>query len=155
MVDLVAELRTLIRALDAAGIRYALCGGMAMAVHGVYRATVDIDLLLLAEDADAVMGIAEGLGYDLPSAPMVFAGGDVRIRRVSKTIAGLNEVLSLDLLLVTDALRGVWETRRQARWGEDRLSVVSREGLVTLKELRSSPVDARDIERLREVGDAP
>jgi len=47
MIDLLAELRSVISSLDIAGIPYALCGGLAMAVHGFPRATVDIDILIL------------------------------------------------------------------------------------------------------------
>ncbi len=36
---LVEELESLIDALDAAGVNYAVCGGLALAVHGHARAT--------------------------------------------------------------------------------------------------------------------
>ncbi len=49
MLDLLEELRNIIARVDAAGLPYALCGGLAMAVHGNPRATVDIDLLVLVE----------------------------------------------------------------------------------------------------------
>ena len=51
--DLFRELTSLLSALDEEGIDYALCGGLAMAVHGYPRATVDIDLLILAKDAES------------------------------------------------------------------------------------------------------
>ena len=34
------------KALDAAGVRYALVGGYAVALHGAVRGTVDIDIVL-------------------------------------------------------------------------------------------------------------
>ncbi len=46
MPKLYDELRTLISALDRGKIEYALCGGIAMAIHGRPRATVDIDILI-------------------------------------------------------------------------------------------------------------
>ena len=33
-------------ALDAAGVRYALVGGYAVALHGAVRGTVDVDVIL-------------------------------------------------------------------------------------------------------------
>ncbi|NOT58834.1 MAG: hypothetical protein HOP19_01280 [Acidobacteria bacterium] len=48
MLNLYEELKLLIARLNESGESYALCGGLAMAVHGVPRATVDIDLLILA-----------------------------------------------------------------------------------------------------------
>ena len=44
--------------LEAAGLHYALIGGFAMALHGVQRATMDLDFILLLEDmgkADAIL----------------------------------------------------------------------------------------------------
>lgn len=40
------ELIALVKAFDAAGIPYALCGGLAMAAHGWPRSTMDIDMLV-------------------------------------------------------------------------------------------------------------
>ena len=52
------------RALDAAGIRYALIGGFAMAMRGVQRATVDMDFILMLEDLQRADTIFSGSGYD-------------------------------------------------------------------------------------------
>ena len=38
--------------LDEVGVSYALIGGFAMAMRGVQRATVDLDLILLREHLD-------------------------------------------------------------------------------------------------------
>jgi len=43
MLDLYEEFATLIGALEAAGADYAVCGGLAMAIHGFPRATIDVD----------------------------------------------------------------------------------------------------------------
>ncbi len=40
------ELQGLIKLLRNAKIEYALCGGLAMAVHGWPRSTMDIDILI-------------------------------------------------------------------------------------------------------------
>lgn len=49
--------------LDAAGIRYALIGGFAMALRGVQRATLDLDFLLMLDDLDRTHAILVELGY--------------------------------------------------------------------------------------------
>jgi hypothetical protein len=41
MLDIYEEFLKLVEALNERAIDYALCGGMAMAVHGLPRATVD------------------------------------------------------------------------------------------------------------------
>ena len=41
-VDLYAELTGIVSVLETRGIEYALCGGLALAIHGAPRATQDI-----------------------------------------------------------------------------------------------------------------
>lgn len=47
------DVLAIVEALEAEGVRYAVFGGMAMAVHGLDRATRDLDLFVAA-DADNV-----------------------------------------------------------------------------------------------------
>ena len=54
MFDLYEEFKSIVSALEEQGIDYAVCGGLAMAVHGLPRATVDIDLLIPSESLEAV-----------------------------------------------------------------------------------------------------
>jgi hypothetical protein len=49
--------------LDAAGIRYALIGGFAMALRGVQRATMDLDFILMLDDLEAADRILAETGY--------------------------------------------------------------------------------------------
>ena len=53
-MDLIAELSAVIHKLHEKQIPYALCGGLAVALHGYVRTTQDIDLLILPEHWDAV-----------------------------------------------------------------------------------------------------
>jgi hypothetical protein len=148
MLDLFEELRSVIARLDAEGVPYALCGGLAMAVHGYPRATVDIDIVVLANDFTRVEAAVRPLGFTLPAAPMTFAGGAVEIRRVSK-IHTSGQLLSLDALLVTPTIEKAWQTRQAMMWDFGTITVVSREGLVALKSLRGSGRDQDDIKQLR------
>ena len=49
-MNLVDELYAITAALTAAGIRYAVCGGVAVTLHGATRSTKDIDLLISPVD---------------------------------------------------------------------------------------------------------
>jgi hypothetical protein len=148
MFDLLEELKGVIARLDGAAVPYALCGGLAMAVHGYPRATVDIDLLIMNEDLERLDVAIRPLGFDIPARPMTFKGGAVEIRRVSKILPS-GQVLSLDLLLVTPALQQVWDARQAMEWDFGTITVVSRDGLISLKSLRGSGLDQDDIKRLR------
>ena len=49
---------------DKTDLRYALIGGFAMAMRGVQRATVDLDLLLLMDDLESADMILRNAGYE-------------------------------------------------------------------------------------------
>ena len=153
MFDLYSEFRKLTSALDRDRIDYALCGGIAVAVYGHPRATVDIDLLILPESLDSVITIATALGYTIRGLEMTFSNGAIEIRRVSKIDGETGNVLSLDLLLVTPQIQDVWNSRVEADWEGGTLSVVSRQGLIELKKMRGSAQDQADISALLEDGD--
>jgi hypothetical protein len=153
MLDLYEELKVIIAALENRGIEYALCGGLAMAVHSFPRATVDIDLLIRAEDLDEIKSIARNLEYTIEAQPMTFAKGAVEIRRISKIDKDTGFVLSLDMLLVTPATEAAWNSRTKFSWRNQVINVVSREGLIALKLLRNSGQDQDDIRNLQRVED--
>ena len=147
MATLLDELSQLISALNENRIEYAVCGGLSMAIHGFVRATVDIDILIQPDSLEKAYKIAEEKGYDIRGLDISFKERAVEIRRVSK-IDDSGEVLSLDLLLVTPQVEDVWETREKIDFLGNRLSVVSREGLIKMKRLAGRPQDLADIERL-------
>ena len=151
MLDLYQELARLVTALDARGIDYALCGGLAMAVWAFPRATVDIDILIEADVLAATERAAESIGYSIRARPMAFADGAIRIHRISKIDPAGGDVLMLDMMLVTPAIEDVWAGRVRVAWEEGVISVVSREGLAKLKAFRGSGIDQEDIRRLREI----
>jgi hypothetical protein len=155
MLDLYDEFRALIELLHAEGLEYAVCGGLAVAIHGHLRTTIDIDLLIQEESLSRIREAAKTAGYNIRGKDLTFAKGVVEIRRVSKIDPDSGDVLSLDLLLTTPAIQPVWEDRVSADWEGVRLSVVSRDGLIALKRLRSSEQDLADIAALKgEVTDA-
>jgi hypothetical protein len=147
--DIEAELEAIAGALEIRQIDYAVCGGVAVAIHGHPRATTHIDLVVAPESLDAVLETVSALGYDLAAAPMRFASG-IEVRRVSRLQAG--EAFTLDLMPVTDVLRPAWDSRERVTWRGRKLGVVSRDGLVLMKRLAGRAQDLADLEALG-VGD--
>lgn len=148
MATLLEELSELISALDATGIDYAVCGGLALAIHGFARATLDIDILIEAESLEKAYKIGAENGFDIRGLDISFKERAVEIRRVSK-IDSNGEVLSLDLLLVSPQVEDVWATRETIDFLGNRLYVVSIEGLIKMKTLAGRPQDLADISRLK------
>jgi hypothetical protein len=63
MSRLLTQLHEAVAALSVCDPPPALIGGLALAAHGVVRATSDIDFLLAARSADSAEQILVGLGY--------------------------------------------------------------------------------------------
>lgn len=147
MATLLDELSQLISALEENEIEYAVCGGLALTIHGFPRATFDIDILIRGESLEKIYLIAAEFGFDIRGLDMSFKESAVEIRRVSK-IDDDGEVLPLDLLLVTPKVEDVWETKEKLIWQDRELWIVSREGLIKMKTLAGRAKDLIDIDRL-------
>ena len=148
MFSIQTELRALTARLHAEEIPYALCGALALAVHGYPRATLDIDLLALKGSGPRILQAGRNSGFTLAAAPMQFSRGLVRIERLSKPIPGEEDVLMLDVLtLAPEIERQI--TTETLEWEGAALSAVDRPSLIRLKMLRSSAQDLADVEKLR------
>jgi len=146
--DLYEELAALAAAFDAGGIAYALCGGLAVAVHGAPRFTKDIDVLVLPADAVQAREVAKALGFTAESLPMRFKGTGVMHRVVKFAPSG--EILCLDLLLAGEELADVWASRERCSAGGRTLWVVSRPALVSMKLAAGRAQDLLDVQKLAE-----
>ena len=111
-MDLKQELLGIVGALNKAGVPYALCGGMAVVLHGYPRLTRDIDLLIRRQALNAAREALAAVGFKIPSGLIPFDTGGPHERevfRISKQIG--EELLTVDLLLLPDFLKKVWEGR--------------------------------------------
>lgn len=141
------EMSNLVRALEKAGVPYALCGGLAMAVHGWPRATLDIDLLVQEDRLEEVRKVARSQGFREEAGFMNFSAGRVRLYRMVRLES--DEFLVLDLLLAVGDFADVWTGRMTVRTEDGDISVVSADGLIRMKELRGSGTDQDDIRKLK------
>jgi hypothetical protein len=151
-LDIIAELEAIIDALDAAGVDYAVCGGLAMGILAVPRMTKDIDLLVRESDVVRAKAVVKSLGFDIPAKPMTFRQGspdEQKMHRVSKLDPATSNLLSLDFLVVEPVFHEVWDTRIVVGYLNRKVKVVSVDGLVTMKTRAGRPTDLRDIEQLK------
>ena len=86
----VSRLLTVCRLLNAAGVRYVIVGGFALALHGAIRATKDVDVLIeptldnARRALEALRGLAYGIARELDPAdviarPITIIGDDPRV----------------------------------------------------------------------------
>ncbi len=152
-MDILNELKILTKKLKEEKIDYALCGGLALAIYALPRATLDIDILIEKSFLERIERVVHDLGYTIKAEPMNFHGGKIQIHRVTKIESGTGEALMLDMLLVTPDIREVWDNRLEVEWEHGTINVVSPEGLILLKSFRKSGQDQDDIDFLRSIID--
>lgn len=143
------ELLRIIDAMTAADIEYAVAGGLAVAIYGCPRLTVDIDILILDEDLDRARAVLATTGFDLESGIVRLGAGPMeeeRLFRLAKTEG--TDFLTLDLLLVTSRQEPVWAGREQFEFGGRDVCVVSRDALIEMKRRAGRPKDLADIAAL-------
>jgi predicted nucleotidyltransferase len=128
--------------LEAKGVRYAVIGAMAAAVHGVVRASLDADALVALQVREA-QGLRQALvdeGYEAA----------VRTGDSDDPIPALLEIKDshgnrVDLLL---GLRGMdpelLNRTRQVRLADATLEIVGREDFIAMKAFAGGPVDLAD-----------
>ncbi len=148
-MNLYDEFVKLIETLGSVGAEYAVCGGLAVGIHGHPRATVDIDLLVPAGQIESIKETIRPLGFTVPAFPMTFDPGtpaECRVHRVSKVVG--EETITLDLLVLGPAAPDVWKTRIILKWHGMRVCVVSRQGLARMKRLAGRPQDLMDLAAL-------
>jgi len=139
------------RALSEARVPYALCGGLAVVLHGYPRLTRDIDVLIRPEDLAAARQAVAAVGFTIEAGLIPFDVGrphEREVFRISKAIGA--ELLTLDLLLLPGFLREIWQDRESYEVEGTRIKVVSRAGLIRMKRIAGRPQDLGDIANLEE-----
>ena len=147
-MDLFEEFKKLMTTLRESNVDYALCGGFALSVYGIVRATEDLDILVPEDSLGRLRSVIRGIGFNRENPPMEFAARSVRISRFLKLTQSDEDFVILDVLHVTPALEEFWKSRVEVETELGRIVVVSRQGLIGLKRLRGSPIDLSDIASL-------
>lgn len=157
----------LFRELEAKKVRYLLVGGLAVNLHGVPRATMDVDLIISFEQSnlDSLMAVAQALGLK-PVAPVDLR--DLADPGKRQEWAALKHMVVFALqapglqgptldILIEPALDVEGAMRRAVRRDVQgvNVSLISVSDLVHLKEQSGRPQDIADIEHLRRLERKP
>lgn len=131
--------------LNASDVEYALCGGLAVGVHGHIRATKDIDVVLAsATDLDKASVALAADGWLQTSQPIEFDNGFILHRRI---LAVGSECIILDLLLQPSG-DNYLEARLLDEFDGAACWVVSLKQLLRMKKGAGRPQDLADIDHL-------
>jgi hypothetical protein len=160
----VRSVETIVKALNDAGVKYLIVGGLAVNAHGYERLTVDVDLVIGLKRENIVRGLvalqSAGWQMGIPVTAEDFA--DPKLREGWRKKKGM-----VVLRLWSDAHRRTpidvfiyepFNFQREfagARWetvaGKIRAPVVSRKTLLAMKRKAGRAKDLLDIEKLKKL----
>ncbi len=141
-------------ALEEAGVRFAVVGGYAVALHGATRGTLDVDIILslskenfiAAEKALMSIGLSSRLPVD---AAEVFAFRKEYLER--RNLVAWNFIDAKDPSRILDIVL-TWELKSgeimRLRAGGREIPVLSKSALIAMKRAAGRPQDMVDVEAL-------
>ncbi len=153
-MEIIHELYKLADAFQINGLHYAVCGGLAVAIHGRPRLTVDIDMIIAAEDMIQAARIAAGIGFDDVSGWVSLPENSLRVHRlyrINKLVDG--NFLTLDLLEADSNSNPLLADRETFVVEGHSIQALSKEALITMKSDSKRTKDKLDIELLNDESD--
>lgn len=147
----------LAKTLSKQGVKFAIVGGYAVALHGAIRGTVDIDLVISLDEKqfEAAQRALESLGLAsrLPvSSSEVFHFRDEYIRNRNLTAwSFINPDNPLDIvdIIITHDFNDI--TVVQKKLGKQTLPVIAIPDLIAMKRTAGRPQDIEDIKALEKL----
>ncbi len=150
-------------ALNSAGVRYVVVGGLATVLHGYARLTADVDVVVDLEPEEARKAIAAlaGLGFR-PRAPVNatdFADPDMRaswIRDKGMRVFSMQDpkqpMREVDLFVEhLVPFEGLWTRSEVITLATTTVRVASIPDLIALKRVANRPQDLEDIAALEAI----
>jgi hypothetical protein len=140
------DYRDMLSALSEAGVEYLVVGAYAMAVHGVPRATGDLDVWIRPSSDNATRAIAALRRFgaplqDLTASDLCRPGTVFQIGVAPRRI---------DMLTAIDAVSfdEAWKARASIRVDDIEVWVIGRDALLKNKRATGRPRDRADAEQL-------
>lgn len=153
-MEIVDELLTLTRALEQQQIAYAVCGGLAVTIHGRPRLTVDIDIVVPKAFMDKAIELAASVGFDMNEGWVPLPKNDVGIDRLCRlTKVEGEEFLTLDLLEADSDTNRLFASREKISLGDHEIMVMSKDAIIEMKSRSARTKDVLDIEMLQDETD--
>ena len=164
-VDLFMFYQDLFAAFTRHNVDYVLIGGLAVSLHGIERATMDIDVTvaMTTDNLSALVAMARELGMT-PVLPINLETltdleqlatwhHERNLQAFALHAPGLTGI-TLDVLLYPPVnYTGMRERAVTFKAGDVSIVVVSIEDLIALKQAVGRPIDLADIEHLKRLGE--
>jgi hypothetical protein len=141
------ETEQLLKLLKEKRVKFVIIGATAFPVHGYSRATLDIDIFIEPEKANArkTWNALKAFGYDV---------SDVTIEELLT-----KKLLIRQYLVATDVhpfvtgvtFERIWRNKVKAKFGETFVWFASLDDLIAMKKAASRPKDLDDLKYLRKL----
>ena len=145
-------LRDLFASFERHEVKYLVIGGIAAVLHGVPRATFDLDILIQASPENAArllqamleagLGTAAGISAEDPLANEI----TIFMDRIRLDVQTLTPGVSFDR---------AWPRRKDLTYRKQTIHVLSRQDLIASKKAAGRFVDLQDVEQLELGSDDP
>ncbi len=139
-------LKDVFSSLQRHKVRYIVIGGIAAVLHGVPRATFDLDILIEAKPENAKNLLEAFLEARLGTAAMTTPE-----ELLSQEITIFKDRVRIDVQTSTPGLKfeEAWERRETMEYQKQKFYVASVEDLISSKRAAGRPVDLEDIRLLQ------
>ncbi|MBM3152780.1 MAG: hypothetical protein FJZ96_11380 [Chloroflexi bacterium] len=126
-------------------VRYIVIGGIAAVLHGVPRATFDLDILIDADPDNARNLLDAFLDARLGTAALITPE-----ELLSQEITIFKDRVRIDVQTSTPGLKfdEAWRRRETMEYQKQEFYVASREDLISSKRAAGRPVDLEDVRLL-------
>lgn len=142
-----------LRELNSAGVRYLLVGAHAVGVHGVPRATRDIDVWVEPTAANAARVVRALAQFGAPLADLGVGLSDFEsLDRVVQIGVPPNRIDLMTSVSGVPDFTGAWTRRKAVSFDGTAVDVIGREDLLRNKEASGRDKDRLDVRELGKLG---
>ncbi|MGD8500156.1 MAG: nucleotidyltransferase [Phycisphaerales bacterium] len=137
----------LLKSLKENHVKFVVIGATAFPVHGYSRATLDIDIFIKPEKANAqrTLKALKGFGYDVT---------DITIDDLlTKKVLIRQYLIETDIHPIVEGItfEKVWKNKVKARFGKTFVWFACLDDLITMKKAALRPKDQEDLKYLRRI----
>jgi hypothetical protein len=145
------RLQAVFESFQRRDVRYLVIGGIAAAIHGVPRATFDLDIVIEASVGNARRLLDALVSIGFGTATMITAEG-----LLTNEITVFNDRVRVDVQTATPGIvfAEAWARRRSMEYNGQSFHVLGRDDLIASKLASGRPVDLEDV-RILQSGAGP
>ncbi len=149
MANISADIKELINLFIKHGVKFAVCGGHAVAHHGYPRMTMDVDLLIepSKENARKVMVALDQFGFGNAGIPVEAFNKEKTAITLGQQPNQVDLLTSMSNVSTSEIIRN----SVQGKLGGIKIQFVSRADLLEAKRQAGRPKDLADLDELEKI----